>query len=104
MSEGNRREIGVPGTVAGNIQSGTDLDYFVFTITSAATVVIRTTGAVDTFGTLYSSGGSVLTEADDTGSDLNFTITRLLTAGTYYVSVEGYDSTETGAFSLVLSR
>lgn len=94
----------VPGSMAGNIQSGADLDYFAFTLATAATVTIQTTGNLDSYGTLYSSSGSVLTEADDTGSNLNFTIRRSLAAGTYYVAVEGYDSSSTGAFTLVLSR
>jgi hypothetical protein len=80
------------------------LDYFAFTLATAATVTIQTTGNLDSYGTLYSSSGSVLTEADDTGSNLNFTIRRSLAAGTYYVAVEGYDSSSTGAFTLVLSR
>jgi len=56
---------------------------------------------VDTYGTLYKADGSYVTEADDTGSDLNFTITRSLAAGTYAIAVEGYSSSDTGAFTLV---
>jgi len=94
----------VPSSVRGNIQSGEDVDFFTFTLTAPATVTLRTTGNVDTYGTLYSASGSVLTEADDTGDNLNFTITRALIAGTYFIAVEGYDRTETGAFMLVSSR
>jgi hypothetical protein len=57
---------------------------------------------VDTYGTLYKSNGTFLTEADDTGSNANFTITRSLAAGTYAIAVEGYSSTDTGAYTLSL--
>jgi secreted trypsin-like serine protease len=91
----------VPSSKTGVINTGTDVDYFKFTLTSTRTVTLRTTGSVDTYGTLYKADGSYVTEADDTGSDLNFTITRSLAAGTYAIAVEGYSSSDTGAFTLV---
>ena len=90
----------VPGSKTGVIGSGTDLDYFKFTLTASKTVTIRATSDFDTYGTLYTSSGSRILEADDTGSDLDFTITRTLAAGTYAVAVEGYSSSDTGAFTL----
>lgn len=96
--------IQIPSTTPGNIETGTDVDFFTFTLTTNATVTLRTTGGLDTYGSLYSSTGSLLAEADDTGSNLNFTITRSLSPGTYSVAVEGYDSSERGAYSLVVSR
>lgn len=92
----------VPSSKAGVLNSGTDLDAFKFTLATSRTVTLRTTGGVDTYGTLYTSGGSRLTQADDTGSDLNFTITRSLAPGTYIIIVEGYSSSDTGPYTLVL--
>ena len=92
----------VPSSNAGVIDTGTDLDYFKFTLTAARTVTIRTTGSVDTYGTLYKSDGTYLTEADDTGSNANFSITRSLAGGTYAIAVEGYSSTDIGAYTLSL--
>lgn len=89
-----------PSQTPGVINSGTDIDMFRFTLTSQRSVTIKTTGSVDTYGTLYRSTGSVITEADDTGSNLNFTITRTLAAGTYYIAVEGYSSRDVGAYTL----
>ena len=40
---------------------------------------------------LYDAQGNVLAESDDDGSDYNGLISRFLTAGTYYFSVEPYD-------------
>ena len=44
-----------------------------------------------------------MAEADD-DRDLNFRIRRRLDPGTYYLSVEGYDETEVGNYTLVLAR
>lgn len=95
----------VPSSVKGNIQSGTDVDFFTFTLATPTTVTIRTTGNVDTYGTLYTATGSVVTRADDTSdTNLNFSITRTLIAGTYFVAVEGYDTSDVGAYTLVTSK
>lgn len=93
--------VAVPSTKAGVIGSGTDVDYFKFTLTTSRKVTIRTTGNVDTYGTLYRSTGSYITEADD-ATDRNFSITTTLAAGTYAIAVEGYSSSDTGAYSLVI--
>jgi hypothetical protein len=90
----------VPGSKAGVISSGTDVDYFKFTLKASKTVTIRATSNFDTYGTLYTSTGTRILEADDTGSDLDFTIIRTLAAGTYAVAVEGYSNSDTGAFTL----
>jgi len=91
--------ITVPGTKSGVISTGTDLDFFKFTLTATRTVTIRSSGSLDTWGTLYNASGAIIIEADDS-TDYNFVITRSLPAGTYYVSVEGYSSTDIGAYGL----
>lgn len=104
-SRADATRILVPSSVRGNIQSGADLDFFTFTLTAPTTVTIRTTGLVDTYGTLFTATGSVVTRADDTSdTNLNFSITRTLIAGTYFVAVEGYDTSDVGAYTLVTSR
>lgn len=88
-----------PSTTAGVINSGTDLDFFKITLSSARSVTLKSTGSVDTYATLYDASGNILTEADD-DSDANFVINETLPSGTYYLSVEGYSSTDVGAYSL----
>jgi secreted trypsin-like serine protease len=90
----------VPSTTAGAIESGTDIDVFKFTLTATRTVTLRTLGDMDTYGILMRRDGSVIQEADDTSTDYNFYIRRSLGAGTYYLSVEGYSSADTGAYTL----
>lgn len=91
--------VSLPSTTSGTINTGTDLDFFRFTLTTARTVTLLSTGSLDTYATLYNQNGSILTEADD-DIDLNFNITQTLPAGTYYLSVEGYSSSDIGAYSL----
>ncbi len=93
--------IRIPSSTNGVISTGTDLDFFKFTLTASRTVTLRTTGSLDTWGTLYNATGRVLVEADDS-TDYNFSITRKLAAGTYYVSVEGYSAADTGSYTLVV--
>lgn len=94
-------KLSVPGSSSGAITTGTDLDFFSFTITSTRTVTIRTTGSLDTWGTLYDASGNVLDEADDTSSsNYNFVMVNTLPPGTYYVSVEGYSSADLGTYGL----
>jgi hypothetical protein len=88
-----------PGTKTGVIDTGTDLDFFKFTITSARTVTVRSTGSVDTWGTLYDANGNEIDYADDS-TDYNFVMTNDLPAGTYYVSVEGYSASDLGPYGL----
>ena len=92
-------KITVPSNTSGVISTGTDIDFFTFTITSNRTVTIRSTGSLDTWGTLYDSAGNILTEADDS-ADYNFDMIESLPAGTYFVSVEGYATTDIGAYGL----
>jgi secreted trypsin-like serine protease len=91
--------VAFPSTTAGVINSGTDLDFFKITLSSARSVTLKSTGSVDTYATLYDASGNILTEADD-DIDTNFLINETLPAGIYYLSVEGYSSTDLGAYSL----
>lgn len=88
-----------PGTKSGVINTGTDLDFFKFTITSARTVTVRSTGSLDTWGTLYDANGNEIDYADDS-TDYNFVMTNDLPAGTYYVSVEGYSTADVGPYGV----
>lgn len=93
-----------PITVDGSSASGEitstesvdDVDMFVFTLTSSATITIASTGGGYTGGSLYDGSGSLIT-SDNTGwSASNFSITQSLSAGTYYIEVTGPDSSSYG--------
>lgn len=97
--------VAAPGSRAGRLKKSGDEDFFKFTVAARTTLTLKSTGSIDTYATLYNSAGGVLTEADDISSrDLNFSIRRTFAAGTYYLKVEGYDETVTGAYTFVITR
>ena len=86
-------------SLAGEIETGDDVDYFKVQVSESGTLTIYTTGSLDTTGRLESSSGSTLTSNDDGGRGYNFRIERSVSAGTYYVRVESYSS-RTGSYTL----
>ncbi len=72
---------------SGRLETNGDVDVFRLDLEGRAEVEMRSSGEMDTLGTLYDSGGNVLAEDDDAGSNLNFRIVRTLDGGVYYVAV-----------------
>jgi secreted trypsin-like serine protease len=89
----------LPVSLPGVISSGTDRDFFTFTLPASKTVTLRTLGSPDTYGILYNSSGRIITQADDS-TDYDFVITRSLAAGTYYLRVEGYSTANVGPYTV----
>ena len=94
--------------MAGAIASGTDVDYFTFTLTQKTDLFIWTTGALDTVGELQDSGGTELASNDDNpfsaddplaSAPSNFFLWKALAAGTYYLKVTSYGGA-TGSYVL----
>ena len=83
-------EVSLGSSHSGEIETGSDVDYFRVQVGESGTLTVYTTGSLDTKGELQSSSGSRLTSNDDGGSGLNFRIERSVSAGTYYVKVEGF--------------
>ena len=83
--------------VSGSISPTGDLDYYSFALTARSEVTIETTGSTDTAGQLINSTGTTLEEDDNSGAGNNFSITRTLDAGTWYLRVAG----GTGNYSLI---
>ncbi len=80
---------------------GDDADVFSFDIDALTSVRIETTGAGDTLGALFDRRGYRLKVDNDGGIAGNFRIVKTLSAGRYYVRVEGSHGTE-GAYSLLV--
>ena len=88
--------------LGGAIDPGTDEDYFKLVLSRATTILIRTTGDLDTVGELLDSRGGKLDSNDDGGlpqGPRNFVIWRAAGAGTYYVKVSSSDEA-TGEYIL----
>ena len=66
-----------------------DIDYFRVEMSSAGTLTAYTTGSIDTKGAILDSSGNVLDEDDDGGEGRNFRVSVPVSAGTYYIRVEG---------------
>ena len=77
-----------------------DEDYFVVEMSSAGTLTAYTTGDTDTEGYILDSSGNVLDRNDDGGEGWNFWVSAPVSAGTYYIRVEGSYSSATGDYTL----
>ena len=71
----------------GELEALSDVDVFRLDLQGRAEVEMRSSGQLDTRGTLYDSDGGVIAEDDDAGTDMNFRIVTALPGGVYYVAV-----------------
>lgn len=97
--------VNMPSTTSGAIQFAGDYDCFRFSISGVMNVTACSSGITDTVGEMLDSAGAILVSNDD-GPDgtRNFSMTRQLNAGTYYVRVRHYSSSaNSGAYQLLLS-
>lgn len=86
-------------TTPAELDHGDDVDVFRVDVPAAGVLRAETTGDADTEGTLASAAGALLAEDDNGGALLNFRIDRWVPAGTYFVSVRGWEGA-TGAYTL----
>ena len=84
----------------GQIEIGGDVDYFRVVVSESGDLTVHTTGSLDTKGQLEDSAGGVLARDDDGGDGFNFRLAHAVSAGTYYLKVEGYDATTTGSYTI----
>ena len=73
---------------------------FTASVSNASQYTVYTSGSLDTMGCLYDADGELIDSDDDSGGDLNFSITSELTYGaTYYVCVSAYGG-NTGSYDI----
>ena len=87
-------------SLAGQLETGGDVDYFRVQVAGSGTLTVYTSGSVDTKGELENSAGTTLASDDDGGSRNNFHIEHSVSAGTYYIKVAGYNSSTTGSYTI----
>ena len=92
--------VGLNTTASGRIATGGEVNYFRLAVTAAGTLTVATTGSMDTIGELQDANGTVLASDDDSGAASNFSITRVVGIGTYFVAVRTFLSTATGSYGL----
>ena len=91
-------EVSLGSSTSGSL-SERDTDYFRVEMSSAGTLTAYTTGSTDTEGAILDSSGNVLDRDDDGGEGSNFRVSIPVSAGTYYIRVEGWGSV-TGDYTL----
>ena len=92
--------LAVGSSRSGQIEPGGDVDYFRVQVSASGDLTVHTTGSLDTKGQLEDSAGSVLARDDDGGDGYNFRIAHAVSAGTYYLKVEGYNASTTGSYTI----
>ena len=92
--------LAVGSSRSGQIEPGGDVDYFRVEVSASGDLTVHTTGSLDTRGQLEDSAGGVLARDDDGGDGYNFRLAHAVSAGTYYIKVEGYDATTTGSYTI----
>ena len=92
--------LAVGGSRSGQIEPGGDVDYFRVQVSASGDLTVHTTGSLDTKGQLEDSAGSVLARDDDGGDGYNFRLAHAVSAGTYYIKVEGYNASTTGRYTI----
>lgn len=94
-------EVGAPPTAA-TIGAGGEVDTYHFVVRAAATHIITTTGALDTVMTLHGPDdpAAVFAWDDDLGAGRNARIVRMLTPGSYWITVRHQDPTRTGPYRI----
>ena len=92
--------LAVGSSRSGQLEPGGDVDYFRVEVRASGDLTVHTTGSLDTKGQLEDSAGAVLASDDDGGDGYNFRIAHAVSAGTYYIKVEGYNASTTGGYTI----
>ncbi|MCB4751060.1 MAG: PPC domain-containing protein, partial [Sulfurovum sp.] len=102
-SKNTATPIDLNSTTLGSIETFGDIDYFKIVIPrgSVGRLTVYTTGSGDTVGTLYNPSSARPVSDDNSGTDRNFRISQIVTAGTYYIKVKYYFASKIGSYSLV---
>lgn len=90
----------------GEVSESGQINDYKFTVKEAGEYIIQTTGRTDLIMTLYGpdSKTKLVAKDDDSGEKLNPKIITDLMPGTYFVAVQHYSNTGTGAYSIKVSR
>lgn len=84
----------------GRVDQPNQRDYFRLEVPLAGEVFVYTTGGTDTRLELYNSNWDNLADNADAGADKNAGLSRVLSAGTYFVEVRGGEEDTTGDYML----
>ena len=92
--------VALNSSVGGAIEQPGDIDWFRLETSGPRHLKVRTTGSLDTVGTLFDSSNRPLAEDDDSGGGANFALEAEVSAGVYYVRVRAYSGSQTGSYTV----
>ncbi|MCY4346502.1 MAG: protein kinase [Aestuariivita sp.] len=96
---GSATAIATHSDTAGKLEAG-DENYFRIDVSEGGSLEVFSTGNIDTRGALLDGNGTELVSDDDGAANLNFLIAHDVSAGTYFVLVEGFSSDIAGDYNL----
>lgn len=85
----------------GTLSPGGENQYTI-TVTEEGYLTVYTLGDLDTYGRLMDESHEQITQMDDQGYGDNFMIQWMVSPGTYYAIVKGYDVTVSGDYVLLV--
>lgn len=91
--------------IAGQIGTGSDIDYYRFDAVAGHQYVISTGGTIDTYLHLYSSDGTTELASDDDGGTGQLSLISWIAPSTavYYLMVQYYQNNGTGDYTITVS-
>lgn len=92
--------------VQGEISAGGERDRYTFTVETAGTYTIRTSGNTDTFVSLFgpNNESKLIAEDDDSGPGNLSLLSQNLTPGRYFVRVRLFSASSTGPYGLSVRK
>jgi tyrosinase len=84
----------------GVLEQGGDVDVFKIELSSAGSFTVQSAGTTDADARLLDDNSAELAKDSDSGNNLNFSISRDLPAGIYYLEVRGAGQATTGSYTL----
>jgi hypothetical protein len=93
------KTIPINATVALTMTAG-DIDILAFDIPSSGSLTAASSGSLDLLGSLVDARGSEIASDDDSGPSTNFSVSRSVSAGRYYLKVSGYRDTQAGNYGV----
>ncbi len=88
---------------SGNLETGGDEDWFYVYLSSSGDLSVYSTGSTDVKAYLYDSYQAQQAYDDDGAGYPNFSIEETLSAGYYYIKVQGVGSSTTGSYTIYTS-
>jgi hypothetical protein len=94
----------VPARATGRIDFAGDTDVFRIPVAASGTLIVRSSGGMDTVGVLLDADGERVASNDDAETrSVDFGLTQRVEPGTYYLAVTRWESAGVGPYALEIS-